>query len=134
MSRRPPDEAGFVLPLALAGVLLLALSSLSLQAAVLHGRRLAHLEQQGLQQRDQLASAAQLWADWFSGPGQCQRGFPASQWPQACPAEVPSFENQGVQLQTWSPSDGGGTLALRLVDSGARARFALGPFGIRELD
>ena len=61
MSRRPPDEAGFVLPLALAGVLLLGLSSLSLQAAVLHGRRLAHLEQQGLQQRDQLASAAQ-WA------------------------------------------------------------------------
>ena len=80
MSRRPPDEAGFVLPMALAGVLLLWLSSLSLQAAVLHSRRLAHLEQQGLQQRDQLTSVAQLWADWFSGPGQCQRGLPSSQW------------------------------------------------------
>jgi len=134
MSRRTPDEAGFVLPLALAGVLLLWLSSLSLQAAVLHARRLQHLEQQGVQQRDQLASAAQAWADWFSGPGHCQRGLPASQWANACAADLPVFDHEGVQLQAWSPSDGGGTLALHLRDSGADARFALGPFGVRELD
>ncbi|WP_415399489.1 hypothetical protein [Synechococcus sp. W4D4] len=134
MSRRTPEEAGFVLPLALAGVLLLWLSSLSLQAAVLHGRRLAHLERQGVQQRDQLASAAQLWADWFSGPGQCQRAVALTQWAEACTTDLPAFDDQGVQLQAWSPSDGGGTLALRLSESGAQARFALGPFGVRELD
>ena len=76
MERRTPEDAGFVLPLALAGVLLLWLSSLSLQAAVLHGRRLQRLEHQGAQQRDQLASSAQLWADWFSAEGLCQRPPP----------------------------------------------------------
>lgn len=54
MLGRSPDEAGFVLPLALAGALVLSLSSLSLQAAVLHSRRLQHLERQRLVQRDQL--------------------------------------------------------------------------------
>jgi len=134
MSRRTPDEAGFVLPLALAGVLLLWLSSLSLQTAVLHGRHQAHLEQQGLQQRDALASAAQIWAAWFMGPGHCQRAFALAQWDAACTTDLPAVDVKGVYLQAWSPSDSGGTLVLRLSDSGAQARFALGPFGVRELD
>jgi len=133
MARRTPEDAGFVLPLALAGVLLLWLSSLSLQAAVLHGRRLQRLEQQGVQQRDQLASSAQLWADWFSAEGRCQRPLPPSQWAEVCSVEGPSFDDSVALLQSWSPSAEGGTLALQLRDSETQGRFALGPFGVREL-
>lgn len=129
-----PDEAGFVLPLALAGVLLLWLSSLALQTAVMHGRHQAHLGQQGLQQRDALASAAQIWAAWFMGPGHCQRGLALAQSDAACTTDLPAVDAKGVYLQAWSPSDSGGILALRLSDSGVQARFALGPFGVRELD
>ena len=144
MLRRSPDEAGFVLPLALAGVLVLWHSSLSLQAAVLHSRRLHHLEQERVAQLDQLASAAQVWADWLSGTRRCLRSIPSLHWSQSlpldCPAELKGIDlrsihlgGQSIRLLSWNPEQGHGTLTLQLADSGVEARFALGPFGVREL-
>ena len=144
MLRRSLDDAGFVLPLALVGALVLLLSSLSLQAAVFQSRRLQDLEHQRLTQRDQLASAAQLWADWLSGPGRCLRSIPSPQWrlslPPDCPAELQGMDlqqfqlgPQTVQLRSWNPEQGTGTLTLQQVSSGWEERFVLGSFGIREL-
>ena len=144
MLRRSHDEAGFVLPLALAGVIVLWLSSLSLQAAVLHSRRLHHLEQERVVQRDQLASAAHVWADWLSGTGRCLRSIPSLHWSQSlpvdCPAELKGLDlpllqlgGRSVQLLSWNPEQGSGTLTLQLAGSGFEERFALGPFGVREL-
>ena len=50
-----------MLPLALAGSLVLLLSSLSLQGMVLQGRQVQALEQRRLRAEDQLSSAAHLW-------------------------------------------------------------------------
>lgn len=60
--------------------------------------------------------------------------------PPDCPAALQGIDlqalqldGQTVQLLSWNPEQGGVTLTLQLADSDVDKRFALGPFGIREL-
>ena len=140
---RRKQQNGFVMPLAITGVLVLALSGLSLEAAVLQERHRYRLAQQEQQHRDHLASAAQLWAAWLKGPGQCLRDRPSSQWqkplPLACPVGLDpqamdsmTLDGVVVRLVAWEPETGSaGT--LQLLQAERDGRFGLGDFGVREL-
>lgn len=132
-----PHQAGFVLPLALAASLVLLLSSLSLQAAVLQSRRLQASSRSLQQAEDGLASAAQRLTAALQGSGRCLRGLPSAQWlllplPPDCPA---GFDPQGllqlqvggqvVQLLSWEPSGDGGELRLGWGTSELQRRYSL---------
>lgn len=142
---RPPQTAGFVLPLACTGALLLLLSSLSLQGVVLHGRAVQAVERSRLQADDQLASAAQLLAADLQGPYACLQPLPSSRWqeqplPDDCPPDLDpaglqqlAVAGQPVLLSSWQPAAEGGELRLQLPEGGLQRRFRLDGRGVREL-
>ena len=116
----PQGSEGFLLPLAATSALVLLLSSLSVQAAVLHSRRL-HLQQVQRQlQDDQLISAAHHLGADLQGPYQCLLSSPSSQWlpgmlPAHCPAGLDpqpwlrGLEQQhGVRVRAWLPGGAAG--------------------------
>ena len=144
--RRRPQQAqgGFVMPVAITGMLVLALGSLSMQSTLLQARRGQTLVQQSQQQGDLLASGAQQLAERFQGPASCLKPIPSSQWavehlPLECPVNLDldglrSFSIDGEQLEllAWNPSPEGGQLELKLADQSQAARFQLSPSGVRE--
>lgn len=136
--RRPPvAEAGFLLPLAMSASLLLFLSSLSLQLAVLHSRKLQQAATANVRAEDALASAAHQLAAALQGPYRCLRPWPSSSWRAgalslACPLGLdpgpllaPNQQEQVVRLSSWQPTADGGLLELQLGDAGPLRRYML---------
>lgn len=131
--RKPTASDGFLLPLAACAGLILVLSSLSVQAAMLHSRRLLLQQSQRQQQDDQLASAAhQIGADLL-GPYDCLLKTHSALWrvgflPANCPSDFKPdswmdslAQTYGVHLRVWEPvrTDGaGGLLRLQLGENG----------------
>ena len=149
--RKPGASDGFLLPLAACAGLVLLLSSLSVQAAMLHSRRLLLQQSQRQQQDDQLASAAhQIGAD-LQGPYHCLLKTPSTLWRAgSLPAECPSdrtpdpwlqsvAQTYGVHLRAWEPvqADGaGGLLRLQVGESGPQRTWRWSPeagHGLREV-
>lgn len=141
----PAREAGFVLPLSITGALVLLLSSLSLQSAVLHTRRLQAAERIRLQAEDRLGSAAQRVAAALQGRFSCLQALPLTQWrsaplPAHCPVDLDpaeleqlSMDGDPVQVVGWWPQADGGALHLQLPEGGLQRRFWLGRNGVKEL-
>ena len=141
----PVQQAGFVLPLAISGALVLLLSSLSLQSLVLHTRQVQAAERNRLQAEDRLASAAMRLAADFQARLACLKPLPLDQWrAQALPATCPSgldpeaaqrlwIDGEQVQLAGWSPQLEGGSLQLQMADGGFTRRYWIGPSGVKEL-
>lgn len=140
------SQAGFVLPLSLSGALVLLLSALSLQTAVLQGRRLQISERARLQADDLLASAAHRLAAQLLGSHRCLLPLDSTAWqPQilstACPSGLDptlltstELDGQRVQLLHWQPSAGGGELSLGLGAYQRRYQLSLAPApGLQEL-
>jgi hypothetical protein len=133
----PAREAGFLLPLATTGALVLLLSSLTLQTAVLQSRRLLVLQAQRQHQEDQLTSAAHRLGAELTSSYRCLLPLPSDQWPQAaatagCPAGLDSAgllallqQEHGVALSLWQPSPTGGELQLQLGSNGPTASWSL---------
>lgn len=135
----PLEQSGFLLPLATTGALVLLLSSLSLQAAVLQSRRVLMLQAQRQHQEDQLTSAAHRLGAELTGPYRCLLALPSEQWPQAaaaatagCPAGLDPAallallqQEHGVALSRWQPSPTGGELQLQLGANGPTASWGL---------
>jgi hypothetical protein len=136
----PLEQSGFLLPLATTGALVLLLSSLSLQTAVLQSRRVLLLQAQRQHQEDQLTSAAHRLGAELTGPYRCLLALPSEQWPQAaaaaatagCPAGVDPAgllallqQEHGVALSRWQPSPTGGELQLQLGANGPTASWGL---------
>jgi hypothetical protein len=134
------EQSGFLLPLATTGALVLLLSSLSLQAAVLQSRRVLLLQAQRQHQEDQLTSAAHRLGAELTGPYRCLLALPSEQWPQAatavatagCPAGLDPAallallqQEHGVALSRWQPSPTGGELQLQLGANGPTASWGL---------
>ena len=144
--RRRPQQAqgGFVMPVAITGMLVLALGSLSMQSTLLQARRGQSLARQSLEQGDRLASGAQRLVALLQGPASCLKPIPSSQWavedlPLECPATLDldglrsfSIDGQQLELVAWSPSSGVGDLELKLADQSQSARFQITPSGVRE--
>ena len=140
--QHPQD--GFVMPVAITGMLVLALGSLSMQSTLLQARRGQTLSQQSQQQGDRLASGAQQLAARLQGPASCLKPLPSSQWaveelPLDCPVHLDldglrsfSIDGQQLELVAWSPSPEGGEMELQLADQSQAARFQLSPSGVRE--
>ena len=134
-----------MLPLALAGSLVLLLSSLSLQGIVLQGRQVQALEWKRQRSEDRLASAAQLLAAQLQGPASCLRPLPSLAWvrgalPPDCPADLdPEFlrhlsvDGSSVELIQWEPSLDPPELLLQEAEGGPRGRFQLQAGGLRAL-
>ena len=135
-SRR--QEGGFLLPLSATAALVLLLSSLSLQTAVLHSRRLHLLQAARQEQDDRLASAAHGMAAALSGRYRCLTPYSSEQWAAVaattlCPAGLDptalaghSTAGHGVQLTQWRPgADGSGELHLQLGSQGPTSRWRL---------
>ena len=142
---QPAAQAGFVLPLALSGALVLLLSSLSIQTMVLHTRQVQAAERVRLQAEDRLASAAQYWAAQLQGPLVCLRPLASTNWqtqplPVECPPDLDPKALQQVELSgetlrllRWQPSAEGGVLQLQLGEGGLQRRYGLNRDGLREL-
>ena len=78
---RQSAETGFVLPLAITTSVVLLLGSASLHTLALHGRWRERQQWQSITQRDQLRSAAMMFLDQASDPGQrCVLAWPSSHW------------------------------------------------------
>ena len=73
-------EAGYALPLALAGSLVLLLTSLSTLGTTLHGRRLLASERSERIEADALASAAQQVTAALQGPFHCLLPVGLDRW------------------------------------------------------
>ena len=141
----PAAEAGFVLPLSISGVLVLLLSSLSLQSLVLHTRQVQAAERTRLQAEDRLASAAQRLAAELQGRFACLRPVPLAEWqagalPVDCPLDLDpqalhrfTIDGQEVELLSWTPQPEGGDLQLQLAGGGLRRRYSFGVTGVKEL-
>lgn len=129
------SEAGFLMPLAATSALVLLLSSLSVQAAVLHSRRLQLHQAQRHQQDDQLSSAAHHLGADLQGPYRCLLSSPSVQWraglrPAGCPSELDPqrwlerLEHQhAMELSSWQPLDDegqSGRLQLQRAGGGGR--------------
>ena len=147
-ARPPASEAGFLLPLSIAASLLLLLSSLSLQMAVLHSRRSQGASSESQQGEDALVSAAHRLAAALAGPYSCLRPLPSSAWlagalPASCPQGLDprtllqsTVGDQTVRLNLWQPNATGGELLLQLGQSGPQRRYALSltpASGLREV-
>ena len=134
-----------MLPLAITGGLVLLLSSLSLQALMLHGRSLQALEHRQRQAEDQLASAAQRWAAELQGRSACLQPLPSALWQKdglaagcTAPRDLEALltlpvAGGAVELVHWQPQSGGGALLLQLADGGMQRRYWLGDRGVKEL-
>lgn len=131
-------------PLAMAGALVLLLSSLSLQSLLLHTRGVQAAERRSLLAADHLASAAHQVAGALQGRYACLRSLPSTLWSDevlatVCPPDLdPSLlqiwqiAGQTVRMRSWEPLNGGGTFELQLADQGLRRRFRLSASGVRE--
>jgi len=137
-------QDGFVMPVAVTGILVLALGSLSMQSTLLQARRGQTIARQSLEQGDRLASGAQRLVALLQGPASCLKPIPSSQWaieglPLECPATLDpddlrsfSIDGQQLELVAWSPSSGVGDLELQFADQSQSARFQITPSGVRE--
>ena len=142
----PAREAGFVLPLSITGVLVLLLSSLSLQTMVLHTRQVQAAERTRLQAQDRLTSGAQRLAADFEGRLACLKPVPLVDWPlqarrEPCPVGLDPetlqqlwIDGRELHLAGWTPQpEGGGALQLQLPNGGLARRYWLSPAGVKEL-
>jgi len=137
-------QDGFVMPVAITGILVLVLGSLSMQSTLLQARRGQSLARQSLEQGDRLASGAQRLVALLQGPASCLKPIPSSQWaveelPLECPANLDldglrSFfiDGEKLELLAWIPNAEGGEMKLQLADQSQAARFQLSPSGVRE--
>ena len=126
-----------MLPLALAGSLVLLLSSLSLQGMVLQGRQVQALEQRRLRAEGQLSSAAHLWMGQLRGPYSCLAELPSNAWqsdppPAGCSPGLDSaalsrlsVDGAVVELIRWDPLQSPPELWLQLAGGGLQRRFHL---------
>jgi hypothetical protein len=139
-----PEQAGFLLPLSIASTLLMLISGVSLQLAMLQGQRVQAAQMERSGNDDALVSAAHGVAAQLQGPYSCLRAQPFSNWqgnlpPAGClaglqPKTLVETELWGrrVEVSNWQPSidaDGtvrSGVLSVRLPDSGMQRRFTLG--------
>jgi type II secretory pathway pseudopilin PulG len=128
---RTSQDQGFALPLALIGALAVLLSASSALAMALGSRQQLQLELQQIQAVDELASAAQQWAQRLQGPWSCLREYPASSWSTAgCGSSPPPTS---AVLKDWQPSAaGGGEFWLQRQDGGLQRRFLWNPSGLKE--
>ena len=134
-----------MVPLAMAGSLVLLLSSLSLQGMVLQGRQLQALELRRQQGQDRLASAAQLLVAQLQGPASCLRLLPSSAWipgalPPGCPAELDldslrhsMVDGSAVELIQWDPTTEPPELWLQEAPASRQGRFQLRASGLQAL-
>ena len=134
-----------MVPLAMAGSLVLLLSSLSLQGMVLQGRQLQALEGARQRREDRLASAAQVLVAQLQGPASCLRPLPSSGWirgalPPECPPELDpdalrrsTVDGSAVELIQWDPTQEPPELLLQEADAGRRGRFQLRGTGLQAL-
>lgn len=81
--RRRRKSEGFALPLAVAGAMLLLLSSSSLQMLALHNRTQLARQHRRLQIEDTLASAAHQQIARLAEHGSCLLGLDQAQWSAA---------------------------------------------------
>ena len=133
------------MPLAMAGSLVLLLSSLSVQGMVLQGRQLQALELRRQQGQDRLASAAQVLIAKLQGPASCLRPVASSGWirgalPPGCPADLdpdslrhPMVDGSAVELIHWDPTTEPPELWLQEAPAGRQSRFRLRPTGLQAL-
>ena len=134
-----------MVPLAMAGSLVLLLSSLSVQGMVLQGRQLQALELRRQQGQDRLASAAQVLIAKLQGPASCLRPVASSGWirgalPPGCPADLdpdslrhPMVDGSAVELIQWYPTTEPPELWLQEAPAGRQGRFQLRPTGLQAL-
>jgi len=134
-----------MVPLAMAGSLVLLLSSLSLQGMVLQGRQLQALEGARQRSEDRLASAAQVLVAQLQGPASCLRPLPSSAWirgalPPECPPELDpdalrrfTVDGSAVELIQWDPTQEPPELLFHEADAGRRGRFQLRGTGLQAL-
>ena len=134
-----------MVPLAMAGSLVLLLSSLSVQGMVLQGRQLQALELRRQQGQDRLASAAQVLIAKLQGPASCLRPVASSGWirgalPPGCPAELdpdslrhPMVDGSAVELIQWDPTTEPPELWLQEAPAGRQSRFRLRASGLQAL-
>ena len=132
---RQSAAAGFVLPLAITTSVVLLLGSASLHTLALHGRWRERQQWQSITQRDQLRSAAMMYLDQASDPGQrCVLAWPSSDWSGLavqCPdADVDrlrqgQLDGESWQLLQWQLTPQGATLTLALVSNGSAAEVRL---------
>ena len=134
-----------MVPLAMAGSLVLLLSSLSVQGMVLQGRQLQALELRRQQGQDRLASAAQVLIAKLQGPASCLRPVASSGWirgalPPGCPAELdpdslrhPMVDGSAVELIQWDPTTEPPELWLQEAPAGRQGRFQLRSTGLQAL-
>lgn len=134
-----------MVPLAMAGSLVLLLSSLSLQGMVLQGRQLQALEGARQRREDRLASAAQVLVAQLQGSASCLRPLPSSGWirgalPPECPPELDpdalrrsTVDGSAVELIQWDPTQEPAELLFQEADSGRRGRFQLRATGLQAL-
>ena len=134
-----------MVPLAMAGSLVLLLSSLSVQGMVLQGRQLQALELRRQQGQDRLASAAQVLIAKLQGPASCLRPVASSGWirgalPPGCPAELdpdslrhPMVDCSAVELIHWDPTTEPPELWLQEAPAGRQSRFRLRASGLQAL-
>lgn len=133
----PADQAGFALPLALAGSLVLLLGSLSALSTTLHGRQLLASERKERIEADAMASAAQQITAELQGGYHCLLPLTLDRWqpgllPPDCPASLDprslktsdQFRTQ-VRLVDWQPSLSGGELRLQSVGGSRQRRYAI---------
>lgn len=130
-------EAGYALPLALAGSLVLLLTSLSTLGTMLHGRRLLASERSERIEADALASAAQQVTAALQGPFHCLLPVGLDRWqlgalPLLCPPGLDPTPlktlaqwRAQVRLVDWQPSPTGGELRLQSVGGTRQQRYAL---------
>ena len=134
-----------MVPLAMAGSLVLLLSSLSLQGMVLQGRQLQALEGARQRREDRLASAAQVLVARLMGPASCLRPLPSSGWirgalPPECPLELDpdalrrsTVDGFAVELIQWDPTQEPPELLFQEADAGRQGRFQLRGTGLQAL-
>ena len=126
---------GFVLPLAIGTSLVVLLGSASVHTLSLHARLRARSEWQQLERRDQLRSAAMLFAERAADPALlCLLAVPKADWAvfvDSCPGADPRSLQQGVagsaswRLLDWQPTPEGGALTLALDPEGVAGEPAL---------
>lgn len=126
---------GFVLPLAIGTSLMVLLGSASVHTLSLHARLRARSEWQLQERRDQLRSAAMLFAERAAAPAQlCLLSVPKADWAafvDSCPGADPRSLEKGVvgsvswRMLDWRPTIEGGALTLALDPVGVAGELAL---------
>ena len=123
------------MPLAIGTSLVVLLGSASVHTLSLHARLRARSEWQLQERRDQLRSAAMLFAERAADPALlCLLSVPKGDWAaliDACPGADPVSLDKGVvgsvswRLLDWQTTPEGGALALALDPEGVAGELAL---------